>query len=68
MRFSLHRRQHHEELGGQGYPNGLRGPVIYYPAKIVPWLMTSALISVRPFRAAYSVEEAIEIVKSLQEV
>src|SRR5690606_29186782 len=57
--------QHHEEPGGQGYPNGLRGPVIYYPAKIVALADAfSALISNRPYRPAYSVEQAIHVIQS----
>lgn len=56
--------QHHEEPGGQGYPNGLRSPVIYYPAKIVAIADAfSALISKRPFRPAYTPEQAIAILK-----
>lgn len=56
--------QHHEEPGGQGYPNNLRGPVIYYPAKIVALADAfSALISKRPFREAFTVEKALEILK-----
>ena len=56
--------QHHEEPGGGGYPNGIRGPVIYYPAKIVALADAfSALISNRPFRPAYTVEQAVEILK-----
>jgi putative nucleotidyltransferase with HDIG domain len=57
--------QHHEEPGGHGYPNGLHGPVIYYPAKIVALADAfSALISKRPFRPAYTVEQAIHILQS----
>lgn len=57
--------QHHEEPSGRGYPNGLRGPVIYYPAKIVAVADSfSALISRRPFRPAYSIEQAIQIMQS----
>jgi len=57
--------QHHEEPGGHGYPNGLHAPVIYYPAKIVALADAfSALISKRPFRPAYSVEQAIHILQS----
>lgn len=57
--------QHHEEPNGQGYPNGLHGPVIYYPAKIVGLADAfSALISKRPFRPAYSVEQAIHILQA----
>ncbi len=54
--------QHHEQPSGNGYPNKLRGPKIYYPAKIVSIADSfSALISKRPFRPAYKVEEAVEI-------
>jgi putative two-component system response regulator len=57
--------QHHEEPGGKGYPNGLLGPVIYYPAKIVALADAfSALISKRPFRAAYTVEQAIHLLEA----
>lgn len=57
--------QHHEEPGGHGYPNELHGPVIYYPAKIVSLADAfSALISKRPFRPAYSVEEALRILQN----
>jgi putative two-component system response regulator len=39
--------------------------VIYYPSKVVAIADAfSALISKRPFRAAYSVAEAIQIIKS----
>jgi HD-GYP domain-containing protein (c-di-GMP phosphodiesterase class II) len=56
--------QHHEEPSGNGYPNGLRGPVIYYPAKIASLADAfSALISKRPFRSAYPVEQAISILQ-----
>ncbi len=57
--------QHHEEPGGGGYPNGLRSNAIYYPAKIVALVDAfSALISKRPYRPAYSVEQAIHILQS----
>jgi len=57
--------QHHEEPSGRGYPNGLKGPVIYYPAKIVAMAdCFSALISKRPFRAAYTIEQAIGIMQN----
>jgi putative nucleotidyltransferase with HDIG domain len=52
--------QHHEEPSGKGYPNGIHGPVIYYPAKIVAVADAfSALISKRPFRAPFTVDQAI---------
>jgi putative nucleotidyltransferase with HDIG domain len=56
--------QHHEEPGGKGYPNGLGENVIYYPARIVAVADAfSALISRRPFRPAYPVDEAIAILQ-----
>ncbi len=59
--------QHHEEPSGYGYPNGIRSPVIYYPAKIVALADAfSALISKRPSRPAYSVEKAGEIIRNSQ--
>ena len=57
--------QHHEQPGGAGYPNSLRGQVIYPPARIVGICDSfSALISMRPWRDAYTVEKAIEIMES----
>jgi len=56
--------QHHEEPSGQGYPNRLKAKNIYYPAKFVAVADAfSALISERPFRKAYTIEEAIEILE-----
>ena len=56
--------QHHEEPGGQGYPNGISAPVIYFPARIIGVADSfSALISKRPFRPAYSIPEALEIMR-----
>jgi putative nucleotidyltransferase with HDIG domain len=56
--------QHHEEPAGAGYPSGLRGPVIFYPAKIVGLADSfCALITKRPFREAYSVEQALGIIQ-----
>lgn len=57
--------QHHEEPEGRGYPNGLKDSAIYLPARIVSLADAfSALISNRPFRKAYSVEEALRILNS----
>jgi putative nucleotidyltransferase with HDIG domain len=57
--------QHHEEPSGHGYPNGLQGGAIYYPARIVAIADAfSALISKRPFRPAYTVEQAIHILQA----
>lgn len=56
--------QHHEEPGGRGYPLGLRGSVIFLPAKIVAVADGfAALISKRPFRDAFTVPQALNIIK-----
>lgn len=57
--------QHHEQPGGKGYPNRMSGSGIYFPAKIVAIADSfSALISKRPFRAAHTVEGALNLMKS----
>ncbi|MBI3541753.1 MAG: hypothetical protein HY075_00550, partial [Deltaproteobacteria bacterium] len=54
----------HEEPSGAGYPSGLRGPVIFYPAKIVGLADSfCALITKRPFREAYTIEQALGIIQ-----
>lgn len=56
--------QHHEQAGGNGYPNKIRGPSIYYPAKIVAIADAfSALISDRPFRPAYSIQDSVRMIQ-----
>lgn len=56
--------QHHEQPDGNGYPNGIHSPVIYYPAKIVAVADSfSALISKRPYRPAFSVGQAVDILQ-----
>ena len=56
--------QHHEEPSGRGYPNGLHGNTIYYPAKVVALADAfSELISKRPFRAAHSAEQAVAMIQ-----
>jgi putative nucleotidyltransferase with HDIG domain len=57
--------QHHEYPNGLGYPNQLAARSIYYPAKVVSLADSfSALISKRPFRQAYRVEDALRIIVS----
>lgn len=56
--------QHHEEPSGAGYPVGLRGPVIFHPAKVVAVADAfCALISKRGGRQALSVDEALVFLK-----
>lgn len=57
--------QHHEQPGGLGYPNSLHSTVIYYPAKVVAIADGfSAMISKRPFRPAYTAEEALKTIRN----
>ena len=62
VRFVL--AQHHEEPRGTGYPAGIRGPVIFFPAKVVALADGfCALVSRRPYRPAFTVEQALNIIK-----
>lgn len=48
-------RHHHERMDGKGYPDGLIGAEIPLPAKMTTICdVYEALISPRPYRAAYS--------------
>ena len=50
---------HHEKWDGSGYPNGLSGEAIPIEARIVAIAdVFDALTSVRPYKAAWTVEEA----------
>ncbi|MDY2913726.1 MAG: HD-GYP domain-containing protein [Candidatus Enteromonas sp.] len=55
---------HHERIDGTGYPKGLRGEDIPFEARVMAVAdVYEALISPRCYKSAYSVEEAIEIMK-----
>jgi len=55
---------HHERWDGKGYPSGLKGDVIPIGARIIAIAdVYQALISNRPYRKAFSKEEAIKIIK-----
>jgi putative two-component system response regulator len=57
-------RHHHERFDGSGYPDGLRGEEIPFPARILQIAdVYDALIKDRPYRAALSSEEALEILR-----
>jgi putative nucleotidyltransferase with HDIG domain len=57
--------QHHEYWDGSGYPNGLRGTNIYYPARIVALADSfSALTTRRGGRALYPPQEAIMLMRN----
>ncbi|MDD5614358.1 MAG: diguanylate cyclase [Candidatus Omnitrophica bacterium] len=54
---------HHERWNGKGYPYGLKGEDIPLGARIVAIAdVYQALISNRPYRAAYSDHEAMDII------
>ncbi|MEZ4503397.1 MAG: HD-GYP domain-containing protein [Dehalococcoidia bacterium] len=57
-------RAHHERLDGTGYPDGLAGDQIPFEARIVAVAdVWDALTSDRPYRAALSNAEAVEIIE-----
>ena len=58
---------HHESYDGSGYPDGLRGEEIPLAARIVKLAdVYDALTSKRPYRPAYSKDEAIAVMKQHQ--
>ena len=55
---------HHERWDGTGYPQGLKGEDIPVTARVMAVADTfDALISNRPYRKAYSFDEAVSIIK-----
>lgn len=57
--------QHHERLDGSGYPRGLKGKEIIGDALILSVAdVVAAMCAHRPFRAAHSLDAALETVKS----
>lgn len=54
---------HHEKYNGKGYPLGLAGDDIHLYARIVAIAdVLDALTSIRPYKRAWSFEEAIELI------
>jgi len=57
-------RHHHENFGGQGYPDGLMGEAIPLEARIITVSDAfDAMISARPHRSRMSLEEALRELK-----
>ena len=55
---------HHEKWDGSGYPNGLSGEDIPLEGRIVAIAdVFDALTSVRPYKRAWSVDEALEHIR-----
>jgi len=56
-------RHHHERMDGTGYPDGLKGQAIPMDARVIAVAdVLDALTSARPYREAWSVERALEII------
>ncbi|MFH1998134.1 MAG: HD domain-containing phosphohydrolase, partial [Planctomycetota bacterium] len=57
---------HHEKWDGTGYPRGLKGEEIPLAARLFAVVdIYDAIHSARPYRKAWSTEQAIEYIKSL---
>jgi putative nucleotidyltransferase with HDIG domain len=60
--------QHHERMDGSGYPNGLKGEEIHLEARILAVAdVIEAMATHRPYRAALSIEEALDEITKNQD-
>ncbi len=59
-------RAHHEKMDGSGYPDGLAGGEIRFESRILAVAdIYEALTGTRPYRQAFSMEEAFETLRSM---
>ncbi|WP_333804333.1 HD-GYP domain-containing protein [Sulfurospirillum sp.] len=57
-------KEHHERLDGSGYPHGMNGSRISPFAKIIAICdMFDALITIKPYRGAYSTYNALSLIR-----
>lgn len=64
--ISLGVLQHHEKINGQGYPLGLKADQISSYAKVLSIAdVYDALVTERPYKKAFSQNDAIEIIMSM---
>lgn len=61
--------QHHERIGGSGYPSGLSGDEIIIEARILAVAdIVEAMASHRPYRPALGVEKALHEIKQNRDI
>ncbi len=61
-------RSHHENWDGSGYPDGLKGDEIPFPARVVAIAdVFDALTNKRPYKDAWSRDRAVEEINNLAE-
>ncbi|MGM0554079.1 MAG: HD-GYP domain-containing protein [Pseudomonadota bacterium] len=60
---------HHEKWDGSGYPNGLAGDAIPHAGRIAALAdVFDALTSERPYKKAWTVDEALELIRANRDV